>query len=329
MNAIFTSANDLAEAITAHFNKSSKVFEYQGYSVSQEEIGATCYYEFNITRPDDQWLASRKLANAAAAVILSDLGINSHVFEIAGLGKAPFKFVGFQSLGADGPDGMRLMASIGGCETFTTPGGTCAYCGTCIINAFDILSADGKRFHVGIDCLKKTGDRGLVNPAKKEESAIRASVLKQKNTVIIEQYGAEYLSAISSIAGVHPNAYLAGQGKTYGDYLAFCYNASGVTKKGAILKKWLKAGKEVVKPVAAPADGASARSKVYVVVGKTFSQPEELELCHNHAGEYGRAGNKLVWLDNRFDENGCEICQGEHEGHYAETGDLWFTSPHA
>jgi hypothetical protein len=48
----------------------------------------------------------------------------------------------------------------------TTPGGTCAFCGTAIKALCQILSADGKRFHVGCDCVNKVNDNKLVSAVK-------------------------------------------------------------------------------------------------------------------------------------------------------------------
>lgn len=53
-----------------------------------------------------------------------------HMFEVAGLGKAPYTF-----------DGVE-----------TTHGSTCQFCSTAIIYRFWLISADGKRFFVGSDC---------------------------------------------------------------------------------------------------------------------------------------------------------------------------------
>jgi hypothetical protein len=65
---------------------------------------------------------------------------NTHCFEIAGLGQAPFAFVGFSV--------RKYQACVGapiqcGCS--------CDYCGTAIMNVYEIESADGKRFKVGSD----------------------------------------------------------------------------------------------------------------------------------------------------------------------------------
>lgn len=44
--------------------------------------------------------------------------------------------------------------------------GTCNYCGQPIMNCYLINSADGHKFAVGCECVRKTGDAGLVNKQK-------------------------------------------------------------------------------------------------------------------------------------------------------------------
>lgn len=81
-----------------------------------------------------------------------------HPFERAGLGKAPFRYVGYESLGEGGGlgSGLRKIGEVGGgIAIATTPGGSCHYCGQFIIDAYNVASADGKRFHVGSDCVRK------------------------------------------------------------------------------------------------------------------------------------------------------------------------------
>lgn len=70
-----------------------------------------------------------------------------HTFELSGLGKAPFKVVK--------PTAKQNLEHG---QVFF-----CEHCGTTIKNRHFIKSADGKLSVVGIDCLKKTGDQGLLD----------------------------------------------------------------------------------------------------------------------------------------------------------------------
>lgn len=69
----------------------------------------------------------------------------THPFEKAGLGKAPFRCIGVEEMVFTMPGG------------YSKAGGACQYCGTGIRWAFQIKSSDGAHFHVGCDCVEKTG----------------------------------------------------------------------------------------------------------------------------------------------------------------------------
>jgi hypothetical protein len=82
-----------------------------------------------------------------------------HVFERAGLGRAPFRFIG---------TGVEIYQAIPGDPNCPIqPGTSCDYCGQGIRNVCYIKDVDGKRFKVGCDCVLKTGDRGIVDPVKR------------------------------------------------------------------------------------------------------------------------------------------------------------------
>jgi len=68
-----------------------------------------------------------------------------HVFEKAGLGKAPFKYIGASQLGS-----------------------SCQFCGTGILYQFWVRSTDGKEFYVGSECIYKSGDSGLRRVVEQE-----------------------------------------------------------------------------------------------------------------------------------------------------------------
>jgi hypothetical protein len=80
--------------------------------------------------------------------------VGTHVFERAGLGKAPFRFVGMSQNRINYPDGSSKA------------GGSCDYCGTGIEWEFGVKSADGRIFKVGCDCINKTGDKGIITAYK-------------------------------------------------------------------------------------------------------------------------------------------------------------------
>lgn len=93
--------------------------------------------------------------------------VGLHVFERAGLGKAPFRCVGFSEAVISYPDGS------------IQPSGCCAYCFTGIRYTCIIKSRDGRTFTVGSDCVAKTGDAGLLRsyktlPAVREANRAKA-----------------------------------------------------------------------------------------------------------------------------------------------------------
>jgi hypothetical protein len=99
-----------------------------------------------------------------------------HCFEAAGLGRAPFHCVGVASipsasLAEHNPsaynNAMAMLPRDYCC-------GTCAYCGTALMHNFMINSADGRKFVVGCDCVRRTGDAGL----HKEVRAVRLAVVR-------------------------------------------------------------------------------------------------------------------------------------------------------
>ena len=81
----------------------------------------------------------------------------THAFTLTGLGKAPFTFLGVD----DRHDG-------------------CHHCGTGIRFRFHLRSSDGHVFHVGSDCIDKSGDRGLISIAKAEVNRRRREAAFKK-----------------------------------------------------------------------------------------------------------------------------------------------------
>jgi len=72
--------------------------------------------------------------------------VRAHRWELSGLGRAPFRYLGMYENRYD----------MGGGHS--KPGGTCNYCGQGILYCFKVESADGKRFVVGCDCIAHCHD---------------------------------------------------------------------------------------------------------------------------------------------------------------------------
>jgi hypothetical protein len=110
-----------------------------------------------------------------------------HVFETAGLGKAPFKFVGYyvdRGRTYTTPQGLTVTVGAPG-----QPTGTCDYCTKNIAHCFQIESADGKKFVVGSECVMKTGDAGLKGEVNKVKTILqhnKQDEIIQNNWVWVE-----------------------------------------------------------------------------------------------------------------------------------------------
>ena len=81
-----------------------------------------------------------------------------HAFTESGLGKAPFSLVEMRENAFNIGDGS------------TKAGGSCDHCGTGIRWEFVVRSADGKTSTVGSSCIKKAGDKGLIDLAKRAKT---------------------------------------------------------------------------------------------------------------------------------------------------------------
>lgn len=101
-----------------------------------------------------------------------------HAFEARGLGKAPYTFLGVQVM--VGPITMKDGSQLGAPGQ---PMGTCHFCSTGLKNAFMLRSADNKEFYVGCECIRKSGDKGLlrvVSIEEKKKRQAKAEVRRQK-----------------------------------------------------------------------------------------------------------------------------------------------------
>lgn len=121
--------------------------------------------------------------------------IGKHKFELAGLGLAPFRFIGCSTNVITYPDGT------------TKAGSSCDYCGTGIANECHVKSADGRLFKVGCDCIAKVGDSGLLK-AYRSSPAFRAKARLTRQAkdkaVSVELYSLLAANAARFAAEPHP-----------------------------------------------------------------------------------------------------------------------------
>jgi hypothetical protein len=165
-----------------------------------------------------------------------------HVFEKAGLGKAPFRLVAVQT-NADRAAINRERESNGLMYT-TNYCTSCDFCGTAIVNAYILESADGKRFKVGCDCVLKTGDKGLVDTVKRAER--RAATEKRHAREEIKLAETREFFARADVqtwlaSNPSPQAWAAAKGETYADCVAWFLRNAGTSGKLRIAAQVRKA----------------------------------------------------------------------------------------
>lgn len=118
-----------------------------------------------------------------------------HIWEKKGLGKAPFKVVGFHRHSNEGWEGNYLDSSDGIADYTKALAKykicTCHVCGIGLKNNFLIDSADGKHFSVGCDCVQSSGDGGLITEVKGVQRTIRQIEKAAERKRQHEQWNAE------------------------------------------------------------------------------------------------------------------------------------------
>jgi hypothetical protein len=153
-----------------------------------------------------------------------------HDFEKAGLGRAPFTFKGaYEDRGphtwTDPKTGITTSAGAPG-----QPMGTCAYCGQGIAIICSIEDADGKRFTVGSDCVKRTGDRGL-HIATTTVQRIAREATQKREDVRIKELAARLASDMDLQAFLrtkpHPQAWRREKGDTLLEWTGWMLANSG------------------------------------------------------------------------------------------------------
>lgn len=147
-----------------------------------------------------------------------------HPFENAGLGEAPYRFLGVN----------ENWFCVPGVPDSRKPGSSCDYCSTGIAYEFWCESADGKRFKVGCDCIRRCNQKDkfesdverethrLQNKLRKESEVLRIEAAKEK---LASPEGEESRFALRTHP--HPARWQAEQGKTLLDYVEFLLERGG------------------------------------------------------------------------------------------------------
>ena len=150
-----------------------------------------------------------------------------HVFERAGLGKAPFKYLGYEHKTYQACPGAPIQV-----------GGSCDYCCTGITNMFYFQSADGKRFKVGSECAKRSGDKGAIHAVKTQINADKKAKRKASEAESID-WLLSNLAAVQQVFGLHPHPldYRAKKGETLWQWAHWMLANSGNAGKMLVVKK--------------------------------------------------------------------------------------------
>lgn len=161
-------------------------------------------------------------------------GDTVHVFERAGLGKAPFRVVGFERRTYQACPGAPVQV-----------GGSCDYCSTGIIETYLIRGADGSRFKVGNVCVGKTGDKGLISEAKRAAARVKTAARHEREDARIAAAREALPGAWAELEKTpHPHGWHAKQGKTLADWVEWMLahaGRAGATKAARVVEKAAKA----------------------------------------------------------------------------------------
>lgn len=152
-----------------------------------------------------------------------------HVFEKAGLGKAPFKVVGFTVEKYQACQGAPIQV-----------GGSCDYCGTGIMNTYHIQSADGNTFKVGCECVNKTGDKGMIKRVQKmERDRKRKDRHAREAKRVNRMFGLLSMDTVRDdlASRPHPMDFRADQGDTELDWAEWLARNSGTSGRIRVARK--------------------------------------------------------------------------------------------
>ena len=154
--------------------------------------------------------------------------VGKHRFEVAGLGLAPFRFIGVSENVITYPDGTQQA------------GGSCDYCGTGIRYECHVESRDGKRFKTGCDCIAKVGDAGLLKAYKSspEYRIHQRELTYRRNEVIRVTLLADIAANTAKLATMpHPAGYA--DRKTGKPLTALDWAQWYMQNSGAAGRRWL------------------------------------------------------------------------------------------
>lgn len=170
-----------------------------------------------------------------------------HPWEKAGLGKAPFAWLGvFEDYGPHKVerDGITFETGAPG-----QPMGCCAYCGQGIGECHQIRSADGKKFVVGCDCVRRIESEGSPvytaterahRDLQNKKARVRASLKDESVSAELDALMAEPTTTAKLAASPSAYAWQAAKGATRLDDWKFIVSRCGASGRARMLKLLVK-----------------------------------------------------------------------------------------
>lgn len=250
-----------------------------------------------------------------------------HVFEKAGLGRAPFRCVGVasipsSSLAETNPtaynNALAMLPKGLGC-------GSCSFCGTGIMHNFIISSADDRRFVVGSDCVAKTGDAGLV----KQTRAVRLAVVREQRAARSQMkraerealWAAERAARAADFKAAYADLIKRAEGHPDNRFVTDVINSHlegrFISEKAltAIVHSMDEADKRAAR---------KANSKHVGVVGKrqVFGTVTVVRKASYERASFAGYGHETVWIISMSDEAGNTLVS-KSASFYAEKGDTF------
>lgn len=164
--------------------------------------------------------------------LAADASAPIHAFERAGLGKAPYTFLGHS---------REVYQAIPGDPSCPIqPAGSCDYCGQGIYDQFRFRSADGRTFKVGCDCVRRAGDAGMIKRVNAVVAKARTAQTHARQDAIIATGAAllvrmDLRAALASIPSEHE--WKAANGGTALDDAEWLWHASGRAGRVRLTKR--------------------------------------------------------------------------------------------
>lgn len=172
-----------------------------------------------------------------------------HRFEKAGLGVGPFQFVGCYE--DRGPKRMERDGFVYEVGSPGQPMGVCSYCGQGIALCCQIRDANGKTFIVGSDCVRHTGDSGLIKCVDAEMAKHRRELRhanEDKTVAWLDEQMAEQSTRDVLAAMPHPMGFkdrTTGAPMTaldWAEWMRLNSGASGKVKVARFVRKAMQGG---------------------------------------------------------------------------------------